>query len=241
MSIAQKCKIDGCFGKLFNIKGELKTKKGFCQKHYRKLRLYGDPTVGYEHDKEYPSTCTVHKCGKPYTSKGMCNMHYLRFKIHGDASHPDTRYTHRATGSYTYVSWGAMKQRCYNKNSKSYNWYGGRGIKVCDRWIDSYDNFLKDMGERPKGMTLDRKNPDGDYTPENCRWADVFTQAQNKNNTRNVKSGEHLIKLTQSGRFQVRFTRKRKTYYFGTYDRLSDAIVARDAGIIKIDGYQTPS
>lgn len=80
---------------------------------------------------------------------------------------------------HTYKSWAAMKYRCLNPNCSSYADYGGRGIKICDRWL-SFENFLEDMGERPIGMSLDRKNPDGNYTPDNCRWADAETQALNR-------------------------------------------------------------
>ena len=77
--------------------------------------------------------------------------------------------THGYTGTRTYESWCHMHQRCYNPKARQYKWYGGKGITVAERW-NSFDNFLSDMGERPKGMSLDRLDPHKNYTPENCRW-----------------------------------------------------------------------
>lgn len=79
-----------------------------------------------------------------------------------------------------------MKNRCYCETSPDYKEYGGRGIKVCDRWLESFENFLADMGERPEGKTLDRRENDGDYTPENCRWATAKEQANNRRPPRTV-------------------------------------------------------
>ena len=81
-------------------------------------------------------------------------------------------------------SYSQMKQRCYNPNSKFYKNYGGRGIKICDRWLESFDNFLQDMGRKPTpDLQLDRIDNDGNYEPSNCRWATREQQAQNKRNT----------------------------------------------------------
>lgn len=89
---------------------------------------------------------------------------------------------HGFVDSRTYNSWTTMKARCLNKNHDSYKSYGGRGIRVCLRWIDSFVNFLDDMGVRPEGMTLDRINPNGDYEKENCKWSTDIEQANNKTN-----------------------------------------------------------
>lgn len=82
-----------------------------------------------------------------------------------------------------YVSWGSMHQRCSNPKHDNWKHYGGRGIKVCERWSgeQGFENFLSDMGERPPGMTLDRyPNPDGNYEPGNVRWATATQQNRNK-------------------------------------------------------------
>tara|TARA_Y100000310_G_C20370798_1_gene663401 strand:+ start:184 stop:744 length:561 start_codon:yes stop_codon:yes gene_type:complete len=82
-----------------------------------------------------------------------------------------------------YTTYTLMKQRCYNENHTHYSSYGGRGIRVCDRWLASFHNFLADMGGRPDGMTLDRVNNDAGYNKGNCRWTDSKTQARNRRNS----------------------------------------------------------
>jgi len=98
---------------------------------------------------------------------------------------------HGMTKTPTYISWQMMIVRCTYKYRKSYKRYGGRGIKVCDRWINSFENFLKDMGVRPKGLSIDRKNNDGNYTPENCKWS---TQTEQVRNSTTVKLTEGKIR-----------------------------------------------
>jgi len=92
---------------------------------------------------------------------------------------------HGYYGTPTYSSWTSMKSRCVNKKMSNYKYYGGKNIRVCDRW-GTFENFLADMGERPLGMTLDRINSSLGYTPENCRWADIRTQNRNRDGARFV-------------------------------------------------------
>ena len=82
---------------------------------------------------------------------------------------------HGLAGTRIYACWKQMHQRCYNPENQSYPYYGGRGIGVCHRWSSVF-NFLEDMGHPPKGMSIDRKDNDADYSPENCHWVDQEEQ-----------------------------------------------------------------
>lgn len=88
---------------------------------------------------------------------------------------------HGLVDSLEYNSWTAMKVRCLNPNTKYYKHYGGRGIKICDSWINSFDTFLKDMGPRPEAnYSIDRIDVDGNYEANNCRWATKKEQVDNR-------------------------------------------------------------
>ena len=87
---------------------------------------------------------------------------------------------HGMSNSTTYKAWVNMKSRCLNSNHPNYRLYGGRGIAVCERWANSFESFVSDMGECPDGLTLDRIDNNGNYDPNNCRWTSWKEQAANK-------------------------------------------------------------
>lgn len=132
----------------------------------------------------------------------------------------ETKTKHGYKGTITYHSWCSMKARCYNKNHDRYHMYGGKGIVVCDRWMDKdngFINFLTDMGERPSTeYSIERLDNSGNYEPENCKWATATEQTRNRKIT---------IKLTYNGKTQtlmewaqevnIRYSTLRERYHYG--------------------------
>ena len=98
--------------------------------------------------------------------------------------------------------WRSMNNRCYNEKQKSYATYGGRGIFIVDAWRGKggFDNFVRDMGERPQGSSIERIDNNGPYSPENCRWASKFDQAKNKRNNRWITANGQTKHLAEWAR-----------------------------------------
>ncbi len=97
----------------------------------------------------------------------------------------------------TYNSWSSMRSRCYREKDRCFELYGGRGIKVCEQWINNYDNFFNDMGECPENMSLDRINCDQGYDKDNCRWVTMKTQQNNRRNNFIVEFNNRKLSLTE--------------------------------------------
>ena len=110
-------------------------------------------------------------------------------------------YSHGLSGTRAYSTWRTMVYRCTSPKSPNYAYYGGRGIRVCDRW-QTFENFYADMGERPEGLSIDRIDNDGNYEPGNCRWATRNRQQRNSGNAKLTQADVDWIRsrpgLTQS-------------------------------------------
>lgn len=117
--------------------------------------------------------------------------------------------------SKEYGPWRAMHRRCYDPDNTSYQWYGAKGIKVCRRW-HKYENFLADMGRRPPGMTLDRRDNTKDYSKSNCRWASHTDQQRNRSSNRHLTyKGETLVMKAWAERYGVNYVTFKWRIYQG--------------------------
>ena len=122
-------------------------------------------------------------------------------------------YSHGLSGTLEYYAWQNMKRRCFNPNTKRYSDWGGRGITVCDRWLN-FENFLADMGLKPTPKhSIDRIDNDGDYSAENCKWS---TKAEQQNNQRTNR----LITIEGKTRTIAQWTKEMGFGEFVIYSRL---------------------
>lgn len=155
-------------GKFINLSGNT----------YGRLKVI---SFAYYKDNNSQWNC-ICSCGNSSIVKGY-NLRNGRVKSCGCYRKENTpRLTHGETNkTKEYIAWAAMIQRAENINHPYYYRYGGRGIKICDRWRYSFENFLADMGRAPsENHSLDRENNDGDYEKSNCRWATKYEQVHNR-------------------------------------------------------------
>jgi hypothetical protein len=140
-----------------------------------------------------------------------------------------------------FIVWQGMINRCYSDTNKAYEYYKGKGIKVCDRWIEPYGegfkNFMSDMGRRPDGYMLDREDSEKDYGPDNCRWVTPSLNAFNVKSCKASTSGKVGVTwLKNNKRWRVSITCAGVKYNLGCFIDLEEAIAARRAGELKYFG-----
>jgi len=136
--------------------------------------------------------------------------------IHGFSSHP------------LFGTYNSMVTRCTKEKSKAYPYYGGRGIRVCDRWLESFENFLEDMGERPTDShSIDRIDNDGNYEPSNCRWATKAEQAFNQRKRVTNTSGRTGVYFSR-GKWVAEIMVEGKSTYLGSFNNKDEAVKARE-------------
>lgn len=128
--------------------------------------------------------------------------------------------THNLSQSPEYGVYSAMLARCYNQNVSNFQNYGGRGIQVCNRWKESFENFYSDMGPRPSdNHSIDRRDNNGDYSPDNCRWVTTDVQNSNRRNTVKVEyMGEKITLRELSNKTDISFSTLATRYYRGEVD-----------------------
>jgi len=139
----------------------------------------------------------------PFTTIDISSLLDRQRRIMNELVDNRQRYpwTFRHGMRYTkaYRCWQGMKNRCLNPRNKDYRKYGGRGITVCDRWM-KFENFFADMGKPPPGMTLDRRDNDGSYSPENCRWVLPLVQQNNQRTNRFIAHDGEIRTISQWAR-----------------------------------------
>lgn len=147
------------------------------------------------------------------------------------------RATHRMSNTTEYNSWRAMVERCTNQKYRYYHEYGGRGIKICDRW-KSFANFISDMGEKPSPKhSIDRIDVDGNYEPSNCKWSSQSEQCKNRRTQKSNKSGTTGVYYSNNEkRWIAQITHLGNRIRLGRFKNKNDAIKSRKEAELKYWG-----
>lgn len=191
-------------------------------------RLLVISEAGRNHDSRVLWNCLC-DCGK---TKIVLSSHLLRGAIRSCNCLRDETVRRARTHGYSrtpiYEIWCGMIKRCRNPKTQFYPYYGGRGIKVCERW-DRFENFLEDMGQRPSPLhSIDRKDVNGNYEPGNCEWSTATKQARN---TRKRKDGKNIVVGVSwhkaTNKYMAYIAVNGKPFYLGIYQSIEEAAEVR--------------
>lgn len=188
----------------------------------------------------YLRKCSVESCESILSSHGLCMNHNYRRRKYGDPTAKTPPRSDKGTGMKQYKkeydAYRRMITRCYDKAVYNYENYGGRGIKVCDRWLEpkkvGFYIFLSDMGKRPNSdYSIDRIDVNGNYSPENCRWANHEVQANNRRNNVYITAQGKTLTMAQWARLlnisydRIKGLRKR-------HDLSDEALINRASSVL---------
>lgn len=185
---------------------------GIVGKKYNNLTIIGVSLA--KSSRNRPMLVCKCDCGviKPIIASRVINGHTKSCGCITAVRVSESKTTHGMSNSSAYNTWHGLIQRCYNENNKDYPSYGGRGIMVCDRWKNSFETFLADMGNPPKGTTIDRINNSGNYEPNNCHWATAKIQCNNRRNNTIVSFRGEQYNLCQLAT-QLNVSRYKLSYW----------------------------